>query len=127
MTENTTVGTNSVLNSLKLTKGSVIYHLNTVYGEHIFTLKVCTRIVVKSSILLCAGAVRKSMHQVCQKTGAVTQEESLQFPLESDEAVVELVERTLKPNTSLALFSHIPSNMPFIMPVKKLVKICHDR
>nr|CAB3236607.1 hercynylcysteine sulfoxide lyase-like [Phallusia mammillata] len=104
MTENATLGTNSVLNSLELDEESVIYHLSTVYG-----------------------AVKKSMDKVCQRTGAKMQMETLRFPLESKEDILDLVKTTLKPNTALALFSHIPSNTPFIMPVKELVQICHER
>lgn len=41
--------------------------------------------------------------------------------------VIDLVKTTLQPGTKLAVFDHIPSNAPFILPVEELSKICQDR
>ena len=73
------------------------------------------------------GAVKKSLRHICAQTNAKVQDETIQFPLQSEDDILTLVQSTLKPGTTLALFDHIPSNMAFVMPVKKLVQICHDK
>lgn len=42
--------------------------------------------------------------------------------------IVDLVKNTMTDtNTKLAIFDHIPSNTPFIFPVKKICDLCHER
>uniref|UniRef100_H2YJI2 Aminotransferase class V domain-containing protein n=1 Tax=Ciona savignyi TaxID=51511 RepID=H2YJI2_CIOSA len=102
--ENATTGTNSILNSLSFNEKSVIYCLDTTYG-----------------------AVKKSMTEICKRTGATVQMENLTYPIASANDIISLVESTLCSRTTLAVFDHIPSNMGFVMPVQKLVEICHKR
>ncbi|CAK8671851.1 unnamed protein product [Clavelina lepadiformis] len=102
--ENATMGTNVVLNSLNVDRKSTIYYLNTTYG-----------------------AVKKSLKQLQQKTGVQLQEENLIPPIQSTEDILKVVKNTLKDGTKLAIFDHIPSNAAFVMPVKELVDICHQK
>ena len=102
--ENATMGTNVVLNSLKFDKNDAIYFLNFAYG-----------------------AVKKSLLQVQSKCGVQLQQETVKVPILTDNDIVEFVSNTLNEGTKLAVFDHIPSNYAFIMPVKKLVKVCHAK
>ncbi|XP_078489147.1 uncharacterized protein LOC144746144 [Ciona intestinalis] len=102
--ENATSGTNSVLNSLSFNRDSVIYCLDTTYG-----------------------AVKKSLTEICKRTGAKVQMEKLSYPIKSEEDIVSHVQATLTNKITLAIFDHIPSNMAFTMPIQKLVQICHER
>ncbi|XP_039253741.2 uncharacterized protein LOC120330848 isoform X1 [Styela clava] len=101
---NATSATNSVLQSLNLTPDSTIYYLNTTYG-----------------------AVKKNIKYLSEKTGAKRQEEKINFPIKNEDEILNLVDRTLKEKTTIAVLDHIPSNYGFIMPVKKLVDLCHKR
>ena len=102
--ENATMGTNIVLNSLKYQANDTIYCLSTAYG-----------------------AVKKSLHQVKAKYSVSIQQETVNFPLSSDADIVDLVSNTLKANTKLAVFDHVPSNTAFVMPVEKIIKVCHEK
>ncbi|XP_078699429.1 uncharacterized protein LOC144926473 isoform X2 [Branchiostoma floridae x Branchiostoma belcheri] len=101
---NASTGTNAVIKSQKLGPGDVIYCLSVTYG-----------------------AVKKLLSHLRDETGVTIQEEVVKFPLEGPEQIVSLVRDTLRPGTRLAVFDHIPSNTPFINPLKELIDICHDR
>ena len=75
-----------------------------------------------------AGAVKKSLVHLKKRCSVNIQTETLNYPIESAEEIVELVERTLDgKKTKLALFDHIPSQMAFTMPIKKIVQVCHKK
>ncbi|OWF37410.1 L-cysteine desulfhydrase-like [Mizuhopecten yessoensis] len=101
---NVTTAINSVVRGLDLHKGDIIYVLSVTYG-----------------------AVKKLLQCVCERTGAVLQEVQLNFPVTSKEQVITLVKDTLRPGVKLALFDHIPSNAPVILPLKEIISICKDR
>ncbi|CAH1226841.1 NFS1 [Branchiostoma lanceolatum] len=101
---NASTGTNAVIKSQKSGPGDVIYCLSVTYG-----------------------AVKKLLSHVRDETGVTIQEEVVRFPLEGPEQIVSLVRDTLRPGTRLAVFDHIPSNTPFINPLKEMIDICHDR
>jgi len=103
--ENATTGTNAILNSLNFNENDTIYHLDTIYG-----------------------AVKKSLVHLKKRCGVNIQSEFLNYPIESAEKIVEFVEKSLDgKKTKLALFDHIPSQMAFTMPIKKIIKICHSK
>ncbi|XP_077862119.1 uncharacterized protein LOC144343467 [Saccoglossus kowalevskii] len=104
LVSNATTAMNSVIKSIKFKPGDIIYCLNTTYG-----------------------AVKKLLKFISEETGAVIQEETLEFPLSEESEIINKVKATLSPGTRLAVFDHIPSNTPFIMPIKELVEICHAR
>ncbi|CAH1798870.1 unnamed protein product [Owenia fusiformis] len=102
--QNVTTAINCVVRSQNIKKGETVYMLNLTYG-----------------------AVKKLITHVCENTGATIQEEKVILPLQSQQQIVDLVDRTLKEGTKLAIFDHIPSNTPFILPIKQLIQICHNR
>ncbi|XP_071800923.1 uncharacterized protein [Asterias amurensis] len=101
---NVTMALNCVIKNMNFNQGDTIYYLNVTYG-----------------------AVKKLLRHTAEMTGAVLQEESITFPLTSKEQIVETVKQSLKSGTRLAVFDHIPSNTAFILPIKELVEICHER
>ncbi|XP_052698505.1 uncharacterized protein LOC128176299 isoform X2 [Crassostrea angulata] len=101
---NATTAINTVVKNIDIQKGDRVYCLNVTYG-----------------------AVKKLLKWICQQKGAVYQEETIDFPLKGPNSVIDLVKTTLQPGTKLAVFDHIPSNAPFILPVEELSKICQDR
>ncbi len=104
MVQNVTTALNCVLKSQRLEGGDVIFSLDCEYGAN-----------------------KKMINQLCTESGAVSQVEVLRFPIQSKTQILELFETKLKPATKLILFDHIPSNTPFIMPVKEIVEICRRK
>lgn len=98
---NATTAINTVVRSIKLKENDCIYLLNVTYG-----------------------AVKKLLRQVCTETGAVLQEEKVEFPVTGKQQIISLVKSTLKSGTKLAVFDHIPSNSPLILPIKEIIQKC---
>lgn len=48
-------------------------------------------------------------------------------PCSGDEDIVQLVERSMPPNTKLAVFDAITSNTALLMPMAELVQVCKRR
>ncbi|VDI67180.1 Hypothetical predicted protein [Mytilus galloprovincialis] len=101
---NATTAINTVVKGTSLQKGDTVYMLSTTYG-----------------------AVKKLLKWQCELTGAVLQEETVTLPVTGNQQIVELVRKSLKTGTKLAVFDHIPSNTPFILPIKELVDICREK
>ena len=59
-------------------------------------------------------------------SGVILHEVTIAFPT-SDKKILEVMNDTLEVGTRLALFSHIPSNYPVVMPVEEMVKLCHSK
>ena len=98
-------GVNAVLRSIKLSPGSSILYLNTAYQ------------MVKNTISYLDGQRQQSSVLV-----------NISLP-SSDDDILFAVKQALdqNPSTQLASFSHITSIPAVILPVKKLVQMCHDR
>ncbi|XP_052087446.1 uncharacterized protein LOC127724505 [Mytilus californianus] len=101
---NATTAINTVVKGTSLQKGDTVYMLSTTYG-----------------------AVKKLLKWQCELTGAVLQQETVTFPVTGNQQIVDLVRKSLKKGTKLAVFDHIPSNTPFILPIKELVDICREK
>ncbi|CAG2226956.1 unnamed protein product [Mytilus edulis] len=101
---NATTAINTVVKGTSLQKGDTVYMLSTTYG-----------------------AVKKLLKWQCELTGAVLQEETVTLPVTGNQQIVDLVRKSLKKGTKLAVFDHIPSNTPFILPIKELVDICREK
>lgn len=101
---NATTAINTVVKGIKLQEGDTVYMLNLTYG-----------------------AVKKLLRWQCQQTGAKLQEENITLPLISKEQIVDLVRKSLKEGTKLAVFDHIPSNTPFILPIDEIITICKEK
>eukprot|EP00743_Colponemidia_sp_Colp-15_P007416 GILK01008013.1.p1 GENE.GILK01008013.1~~GILK01008013.1.p1 ORF type:complete len:451 (-),score=45.37 GILK01008013.1:113-1465(-) len=100
---NVTTALNTVIQSIEVSAGDEFYMLDVGYG-----------------------AVKKLAQYICTSRGGEVNEQHVSFPT-SDDEIVSLVERTLKPNTKLAIFDHITSNTAMKLPVKRLVDLCHSR
>ncbi|XP_064595539.1 uncharacterized protein LOC135462106 [Liolophura sinensis] len=94
---------------------AVVNSLQFQPGEKIFCLSVTY------------GALKKLLRHRCSETEAVIQEELVQFPLTGKQQVLDLVKDKLEPGTKLAVFDHIPSNTPFVMPLEEIIPLCKER
>ncbi|XP_030849945.1 L-cysteine desulfhydrase isoform X1 [Strongylocentrotus purpuratus] len=101
---NVTTAINAVVRSIPFKKEEKIFCLNITYG-----------------------AVKKLLKYTAESLHLEYQEENLNLPLTSKQEILDLVSSKLSLNTRLAVFDHIPSNAAFIMPVKEIIDICHDR
>ncbi|KAK3097165.1 hypothetical protein FSP39_006983 [Pinctada imbricata] len=101
---NATTAINSVVRSMDIQRGDKVYMLNLTYG-----------------------AVKKLLQYTCDQAGATLQEETVRVPVTDREQIISLVQSTLKRGTKLAVFDHIPSNTPFVLPIQELVEICRER
>ena len=59
-------------------------------------------------------------------TGVILKETAITFPATNEE-ILERINNTLEEGTRLALFGHIPSNYPVVMPVEEIVELCHSK
>ena len=59
-------------------------------------------------------------------SGVVLKEITISFPATSEE-IIQRINETLEEGTRLALFGHIPSNYPIVMPVEEIVQLCHKK
>lgn len=99
---NATTGCNAVLRSLRFQPGDEILALSHVYG-----------------------AVGKTIAFVASRTGAVARRATLPFPRPDDEAILANVAAALTPHTRLAVIDHITSSSAVILPLARIVALCH--
>lgn len=101
---NATTANSTVIERIVLAPADNVFMLNTTYG-----------------------AVQKHLRYKCAQTGANLVTCNLKFPLTCVDDIIQAVKHSLPINTKLAVFDHIPSNHSFVMPIKELVKLCHER
>ena len=110
LVENCTYAFNSVLNSLNLKPGDKILTFSTTYGSY-----------------------KKILRAECVKKGAVLVEEPIKFPIQTktdlhNQYVLKLNEilneDSDKKELKYILVDHIPSNSPFLVPVKPMADLC---
>eukprot|EP00054_Salpingoeca_dolichothecata_P002030 m.21507 g.21507 ORF g.21507 m.21507 type:complete len:323 (+) comp12717_c0_seq1:472-1440(+) len=99
---NATTGISTIVRNM-ISKDDTVYSLNLTYG-----------------------AVKKLLKHVCEEVNAHLQQEEIKFPT-THEDILKVVKATLKENTKLAVFDHIPSNYGIVLPVKQLVELCHSK
>ncbi|XP_045197118.2 uncharacterized protein LOC123551905 [Mercenaria mercenaria] len=104
LVENATTALNTVIQGIPLKQGDTVFIFNITYG-----------------------AVKKMLRLRCEQTGAQIQEVEVDFPITGKQQLIYYVEANLKEGTRLAVFDHIPSNTPFIMPHKEIIHICKSR
>ncbi|KAL5010543.1 hypothetical protein ScPMuIL_012848 [Solemya velum] len=104
LVRNATTAINTVIRNLRIQKGDTIFILSTTYG-----------------------AVKKLLQVVCEESGATLQVAEVRLPLEGPDEIVQLVKDNLKKDSKIAVFDHIPSNTPFILPLVDIIEICHSR
>lgn len=100
--ENATQGCNAVLRSLRLRAGDEIVVLSHAYG-----------------------AVRNAVRFVCERAGARMVEAEIPFPRPHPDAIVANLEAALTPRTRLAVLDHITSGSALVLPLKRMVEVCH--
>lgn len=103
---NVTTGNSTVVKSVvkQFLPGNSIYTLNLAYG-----------------------ATKKLLKQISSEHNVHIEEATVTFPVQTEEEILSIVDKTLRDDTKLAIFDHIPSNYGIILPVKKLVELCHTR
>ncbi|KAL4232793.1 hypothetical protein ACF0H5_007479 [Mactra antiquata] len=104
LVENATTALNTVIQNIPLNTGDVVFTLSITYG-----------------------AVKKMLKWRCEQTGAQLVAINVDFPVLGNKQIIQYVDEHLKPGTKLAVFDHIPSNTPFIMPIKEIIQICKSR
>ncbi|XP_064627884.1 uncharacterized protein LOC135487744 [Lineus longissimus] len=102
--DNVTTAVNTVIKNINWSPGDKIFLLSTTYG-----------------------AVKKLINYICDTTGAVLEEIQVTFPIVDKKQLIDYVSANLEAGTKLAIFDHIPSNTPFIMPLQEIIDICHER
>ncbi|GAB1606931.1 probable L-cysteine desulfhydrase, chloroplastic [Argonauta hians] len=104
LVSNVTTANSSVIRGIPFTQDDTIFFLSTIYG-----------------------ATKKVLREVSRQTGVQLQEETLLLPVTGRHEIIELVRDKLKAGTRLAIFDHIPSNVPLTMPLEEIINICHER
>lgn len=102
--DNATEGCNAVLRSLAFRPGEEILCLSHVYG-----------------------AVRNTIRHVCATSGAVMVQAPLPFPRPDEDAIVAAIEAAITPRTRLAVMDHITSSSAMILPLQRILAVCHAR
>jgi len=100
--ENTTVGCNAVLRSLRFAPGDEILVLSHAYG-----------------------AVRNAARFVAAQAGARIIEAAVPFPRPEPDAIVAAVAAALTPRTRLAVLDHITSGSALVLPLHAMIAACH--
>ena len=100
--ENATTGCNAVLRSLRLAPGDQIVVLSHGYG-----------------------AVRNTVRHVCEHSGASVVEASVPFPHPDADAIIANIAAALTPRTKLAVVDHITSASALVLPLRRIVDVCH--
>lgn len=101
---NVTTGLNTIAASCGLKEGGAVYMLDIAYGSS-----------------------KKIFGHHCTEAKAQLILEPVPLPIESEDAIVDLVAATLPENAQLAVFDHITSNTAVTLPVQRLVELCHSR
>jgi isopenicillin-N epimerase len=100
--ENATTGCNAVLRNFSLRAGDDVLLLSHAYG-----------------------AVRNTVRFVVEKTGARIVEAAIPFPGPTEDSLVDAVAAALTPGTRLAVIDHITSGSAVVLPVQRIVALCH--
>ena len=101
--DNATTGCNAVLRSLRLAPNDEIVVLSHGYG-----------------------AVRNTVRFVAERAGARVVEAVIPFPHPDIDAIVDNVARVLTARTRLAVIDHITSGSALVLPLERIVAVCHD-
>lgn len=100
--DNATTGCNAVLRSLLLRPGDDILMLTHAYG-----------------------AVENTIRFITERAGARVVEAPVPFPDPTEDALVAAVSGAITPKTRLAVIDHITSGSAIVLPVQRIVAVCH--
>lgn len=101
---NATAGLNSILRSIPMENGDTVLMFNTAYGS-----------------------VKTLVQHVCEKAGANVDLMQMEFPIESEEELEEVLLRKLSKGEmryKYLVVDHISSNTAVKFPVEKLARLC---
>jgi isopenicillin-N epimerase len=101
--DNATSGCNAVLRGLALMPGDEVLVLDHGYG-----------------------AVRNTVRFVTERAGARMTEAVIPFPAVTDDGLFLAFRARLSPRTRLAVVDHITSASALVMPVERIVALCHE-
>ncbi|VDI52311.1 Hypothetical predicted protein [Mytilus galloprovincialis] len=106
--QNTTSGVNTVLKSMKLKPEDIILYNDNTYRAVINTCEATAQ-------FSCIAGVRTDLL-------------TLQFPINSEDEVVEMYREYFKkqPNVKVAVLDHITSQSAIRMPLEKLIPLCKE-
>ncbi len=102
-TDNATTGVNAVLRSLDLRPGDEVLVTDHTYG-----------------------AVANAARYACERAGANLVTLEIPFPIEGEDVAVAAVAAGLSERTRLAILDHITSETGIVLPLRRLVELCHD-
>ncbi|ETV76513.1 hypothetical protein H257_09520 [Aphanomyces astaci] len=104
---NATAGINTVVESMakRMRPGDSIYTLDVAYG-----------------------AVKKLLHQVCSEHELMLHTQALPYATShDDDAILTFIADTIPPDCKLVVVDHITSNTATVLPVQRIVELCHAR
>ena len=99
---NATTGANAVLRSLRLEPGDEILHASHVYN-----------------------AVRNTISYVAERAEAKVVVAEIPFPRPEPAAILKNIEQTIGKRTRVAVIDHITSPSGMVLPIEKIVRLCH--
>jgi isopenicillin-N epimerase len=102
--DNATTGCNAVLRSLTLRQGDEVLVLSHVYN-----------------------AVRNTVRHVVGEVGATLVEIPLRLPDPTVDRIIATVGECLTERTRVAVIDHITSGSGLVLPVERIVALCHQR
>lgn len=101
---NATTALNTVIRGINFQKGDTVFFLSTTYG-----------------------AVKKLLKAISSEKDLNLHEVPLVPPVTDKQQIIDLIDSNLKVGTRLAIFDHIPSNFPLVMPLQEIIPICKKR
>jgi isopenicillin-N epimerase len=101
--DNATTGCNAVLRSQHLAPGDEVVVLTHGYG-----------------------AVRNTVRYVAERAGARMVEAEVPFPHPQADTIVGNIAAALTRRTRLAVVDHITSGSALVLPLRRIVEVCHD-
>jgi isopenicillin-N epimerase len=72
------------------------------------------------------GAVQNLVQFVTEKVGARIVRAAIPYPDPTEDSLVAAVAATLTPRTRLAVIDHITSGSAIVLPVQRIVAVCHE-
>lgn len=100
--DNATTGCNAVLRSFPLRPDDEVLVLSHAYG-----------------------AVRNAVRHVAEQAGARITEAAVPFPDPTEDALLAAIASAIGPRTKLAVIDHVTSGSALVLPVARVVALCH--
>lgn len=101
-TDNATAGINAVLRSAELHAGDEVLVTDHTYG-----------------------AVANAARYACEQAGATLVTAEIPFPIDGQATAIAAIEHGLSKRTRIAILDHITSETGIVLPLRRLVEICH--